>query len=152
MKKKLAALALAAALAAAPAQAVVYDLSGMTLADLIELQQQVTAAMWATEEWQEVTVPPGVYQIGVDIPAGYWKISAPDKAHCFAAWGPELDETGTKVANAYDFESIVSSTSPYYGNNEAQYVAWDMDEGYFEVAVGAVIFTPYTGHDLGFKW
>ena len=48
MKKLALVLALALAFALVPAHAEV-DLSGMTLAELIELSQQVTMAMWETE-------------------------------------------------------------------------------------------------------
>ena len=54
--KKLIALILAVMLLCSTACAAEIDLSGMSLAELLELQQRVTMAMWETEEWQEVEV------------------------------------------------------------------------------------------------
>ena len=65
MKKLALTLALLLTLTLVPAHAEI-DLSGMTLAELMELSQQVTMAMWETEEWEEVEVPIGVYEIGVE--------------------------------------------------------------------------------------
>ena len=60
------------------AQASAIDLSGMSLAELVDLKEQVTLAMWETEDWQEVTVPQGLYKIGEDIPAGHWAFAIAD--------------------------------------------------------------------------
>lgn len=55
------------------------DLSGMTFSDLLDLQQKVNQALFKSEEWKEVEVPMGAWDIGKDIPAGRYELSAPDK-------------------------------------------------------------------------
>lgn len=78
IKRIIAAVALAACLAA-PALADI-DLSGLSFEELLELQKQVTTALWASDGWQEVTVPTGIYEVGTDIPAGRWNVTARESA------------------------------------------------------------------------
>ena len=93
MKKLALTLALLLTLTLVPARAEI-DLSGMTLAELMELSQQVTMAMWETEEWEEVEVPIGVYEIGVDIPAKHWNIAAADGYFPEITYASKLDASG----------------------------------------------------------
>lgn len=51
------------------------DLSGMSYAELILLQRNLVAEIMSRPEWKEVTVPAGTWNIGTDIPAGYYSIS-----------------------------------------------------------------------------
>ena len=151
-KKVAAAIALAAMLAA-PARAEI-DLSGMSLAELIELQQRVTMAMWGTEEWQEVTVPAGAYEIGKDIPAGYWTIRPVDGETAEVQWGSALDISGTDIGfrARYAYEQITSPTDIYAKYNNIDSVSWDLTDGTFIVIQSsAVVFTPFAGHSFEFK-
>ncbi len=50
------------------------DLYNMTYNELLQLQQQVNTALWNSDGWNEVTVPPGVYEVGKDIPAGRYTV------------------------------------------------------------------------------
>lgn len=54
------------------------DLSAMSFDELLALRQQVNMAIWQSDGWQAVEVPAGMYQVGVDIPAGKWTITAGD--------------------------------------------------------------------------
>lgn len=128
------------------------DLSGMSLGDLQTLSEQVTMAMWATGDWQEVTVPAGLYQVGVEIPAGKWTISAMKKGDATVRIGSELEENGMAISfngrttfylygvehYAYD-ESKATSTTVTLTNG--QYIKFD----------ATVIFTPYAGPGFTFK-
>lgn len=151
IKRIIATVALAACLAA-PARAEI-DLEGMSLADLVKLRDQITAAMWASDEWQEVTVPVGVYEIGKDIPAGYWTISALDGQSTLVVWGGRLDSTGTDIefGYQYDYKQVLSPTDKYYEVGDPESVSWNLTGGYLKVVGSAAVFTPFTGHDLGFK-
>lgn len=102
MKKLAFALALLLTLALVPARAEV-DLSGMSLTELIELSQQVTMAMWETEEWEEVEVPIGVYEIGVDIPAKHWNIAAGEGHFPTITYATKLDASGRSA----EWEDII---------------------------------------------
>lgn len=152
--KKLVALALALVLLCSTALAAEIDLSGMSLAELLELQQRVTMAMWETEEWQEVEVPAGVYEVGKDIPAGHWTITPIDGDTAMVSWGGKLNESGTDIdwMSSYAIEQITSPLDSYSEYNKIESVSWDLKEGSF-IIIGSssVIFTPFAGHNLGFK-
>ena len=155
MKKRIIALVLALILIA-PAALADVDLSGMTFEELLELQRQVTAAIWASDGWQEVTVPTGVYEVGVDIPAGYWTIRPIDGDTAIVKWGDVLNEIRTDTAwsecTIFVREQITSPTDSYSKYNSVESVSWNVFEGtYIVIEDGAVIFTPFTGHNLGFK-
>ena len=152
MKRRIIALVLALILIA-PAALADVDLSGMTFEELLELQRQVTAAIWASDGWQEVTVPTGVYEIGVDIPVGYWTIRAVEGNSCFVEWCGRLNSTGTEseFGYSYDYEGIETETDKYYEPGDPLSVSWNLTGGYIRVVGGSAIFTPFTGHNLGFK-
>lgn len=57
----------------------------------------VLEAMWKTEEWQSVEVPAGVYQVGVEIPAGEWTLS--NDSYFLVVIGTKLDATKTEIAS-----------------------------------------------------
>ena len=144
---------------AAPIAHAEIDLSGMTLAELLELQQRVTMAMWETEEWQEVEVPIGVYEIGVDIPAGHWTISAGVGPYTIdITLGKKLDQTGKGIDWADQIYSTHLANKDSYMNSmfSGQYAEstdLELTEGtYLIVENGSLIFTPYAGKpSLGFK-
>ncbi len=134
------------------------DLSGMSYDELVALKDQINKAMWESEEWQEVTVPQGVYEIGEDIPAGHWTIAAADGQYVSVSWGTKLNDTKTDVEMVwedgfYEMESMVSAKSDYYDDGDRTEVDFDLQNGqYLVVSGGNVVFTPYQGKpSLGFK-
>ena len=158
--KKLVALVVALVLVSSVALAttVSFDFSGLSLAQLIEVQQQLTMAMWATEEWQEVVVPIGVYEFGVDIPVKHWNISVPDGEYTIVSWATKLDESGKDYSYKDELYStgIMSTTYSSYDKYAGDYpeiIDIDAKEGTFLIVErGNVVFTPYTGKPaLGFK-
>ena len=133
------------------------DLETMPYDELVALKDRINLAMWASEEWQEVTVPQGVYAVGQDIPAGHWTITPVDGAYAYVKWGDVLDESGKNLdygSQIYVSESITSETYSYYekGKDKTQ-CDFDVKGGhYLVIESGDVVFTPYTGKpDLGFK-
>lgn len=155
MKRILAAMIILALAfpAAALAEA---DLSGMTYEELVALREQLNLAIWNSDEWQQVTVPQGVWEIGVDIPAGHWTIGAADGAYALLTWCEKLNDLKTD-ADLHSPMSIAFIKSPtmsnYEENSDKVRVDWELTEGtYLIVSEGSVVFTPYTGKpDLGFK-
>lgn len=157
--KKLVALVLVLLSFTSTANALDIDLSGLSLAELIELQQRVTMAMWETEEWQEVEVPVGVYKIGEDIPEGHWTISATRVQSLITlTLAKKLDSTGRN----YDWsdmiytEALTSKDSMANAMLPGQYSdTTDINlsaNTYLIVEGGSVIFTPFSGKpSLGFK-
>lgn len=158
--KKFFSLALAIALlCASPALAApqTIDLETMSYEELVALKDQINLAMWASNEWQEVTVPQGVYTIGEDIPAGHWTIAAASGVYTFVKWGDSLDTSGKDLGfdgKIYISESLTSETYTYYekGRDVTQ-CDFDVKDGQFIIIDGGdVVFTPYTGKpNLGFK-
>ena len=51
------------------------DLSSMSYADLLSLQQLLIKEIMSRPEWKEVTIPTGSWIIGEDIPAGFYSIT-----------------------------------------------------------------------------
>lgn len=143
--KKLISLILCLLLVAVPGvSSAELDLSSMSLQELIDLRQQITMAMWKTEEWQEVTVPAGIYKIGEDIPAGRWTISSDEFA--YITLGSKLDVYGTSIEYS---DNIVDG----YLDGDGESVTWNFTEGtYLWIECASVVFTPYAGANLGFKF
>ncbi len=154
MKKFLAASALCLALCA-PAVAEV-DLSGMSFAELVSLKDQINLAMWQCQEWQEVTVPQGVWEVGVDIPSGHWTVVPADGAWASVSYGSVLAANGKSLSSSKDrfSEIIVSPNSRIFtAGQDASQIDIDAKVGaYIVVDDGDVVFTSYEGKpSLGFK-
>lgn len=131
-----------------------YDLSTMSFDELLVLKEQVNLALWASDKWQEVTVPAGVYEIGRDIPAGHWTITPVDGETARVYWGSSLDESKTDIPllSLYTYEQITSPEDTYAKYNNIESVSWDLTGGSFVVIKdSAVVFSPFAGLDLGFK-
>lgn len=133
------------------------DLSSLSFDELVDLRNQCLTEMTKRDEWQEVTVPVGVWKIGEDIPAGHWTIKCYRvDAYSFATvyYTSELDETKKRASNMGKFHyaaMVKVEGSPAVTNNIVLDI--DMVEGaYLVVDNCPVILSPYTGKpDLGFK-
>ena len=129
------------------------DLSGMTYDELVALKDQINKAMWECEEWQEVTVPQGVWEIGVDIPEGHWTI-LPEKGS-FASLIIGNFRKGATVDGSKSYVTVASEDWEYYTDDTMQQADVILEKGQFvEVSAdaGKAVFTPYSGKpDLGFK-
>ena len=151
MKRILSLFLIVALLLAGSAAADPIDLSGMTFDQLVALRDQLNLAIWNSQEWQEVTVPVGIYQVGVDIPAGYWHISAKEYSYTQIYYFEKLNQykTDPDPLSGYMYSLFLKNLG------EADNVSTDIDmkNGMYFMAVSeSVIFTPYTGKpDLGLK-
>lgn len=133
------------------------DLSGMTYDELVALKDQINLAMWNSQEWQEVTVPQGVWKIGEDIPEGHWTIKPADGVWTSVQYGSVLDTNGKELSyrsDDYYSETMVSPSSRIYeeGKDPTQ-IDIDAKAGaYICIDNGDAVFTPYAGKpSLGFK-
>lgn len=153
--KRLFALLLAALMLAGSAAADPVDLSGLSFDQLVALRDQLNLAIWNSKEWQEVTVPAGVWVIGKDIPAGHWSIRVAGDCDLFnVSYFDKLDDAGLSVGpGSYLFLRMIATPGlSGFGEVNAETVDIDMREGWYFKNDGAVIFTPFTGKpDLGFK-
>ena len=157
MKKLIAIILILSMLLPAAALADLPDISSLTYDELVKLKDQINLAMWNSQEWQEVTVPTGVWTVGEDIPVAHWSISLSPKAS--GKWAKiiycdKLDESGLDAANKFDCKiySYLNVASPD-NDHYPQVIDIDLKPGtYLIIGNGSVVFTPYSGKpDLGFK-
>jgi len=129
------------------------DLSGLTFEELAELRDRAQMEMMARGEWQEVTVPAGVWEIGKDIPAGHWVIRPIPDTYILVTYCDRLDEFGKGVGTGWrGWHDTLTSRTKGMTVNEPREADLEMVEGMYFINSGACIFTPYTGKpDLGFK-
>ena len=134
------------------------DLTGLSFDELVALKDKINMAIWECEEWQEVTVPIGVWKIGEDIPAGHWTIKvAPDFDYNWGSIsvGTALDKTGKEIdykESEYRYGEQVKKV----GSNAAvtlEEIDYDFKNGdYLVIKYADMVFTPYAGKpSLGFK-
>lgn len=133
------------------------DLSGMSYDELVQLKDKINLAMWNSQEWQEVTVPIGVWTVGEDIPVAHWSISlSPDSSAKWAVikYCDMLDASGTDSGNMFDCKiyAYLDVASPD-NDRYPQTIDLNLVPGtYIIIENGSVVFTPYSGKpDLGFK-
>ena len=157
MKKLITVLLILALLLPAAALADLPDISNLSYDELVQLKDKINLAMWNSQEWQEVTVPVGVWVVGEDIPIAHWSISlSPDTSSKWAKiiYCDRLDESGTDAGNQFDCKiySYLNVAAPS-NDRYPQKVDIDLQPGtYLIIGNGPVVFTPYTGKpDLGFK-
>lgn len=154
--KKLILLVLALMLCASALAEV--DLSGLTFDELVDLRDRAQRAMWDCEEWQEVTVPQGIWRVGEDIPFGHWTVTpAMNTTYGFTniTYCGALDETGSRPkvpGGGFYYAGNISIDTPEHDGYMHSLELNLQNEGYLIIEYGDVIFTPYAGHpDLGFK-
>ena len=135
------------------------DISGLSFDELVQLREQLNLAIWNSQEWQRVTVPAGAYEIGVDIPEGYWTMTPNyiDDTVVYI-YCDELNETRSSYSDDCDiWETYYVSRETYGGtswkdNSKLHELSLDMKSGRFIIIPCETFFTPYTGKpDLGFK-
>lgn len=132
------------------------DLSGMSFDELVALRDQINLAIWESAEWEEVTVPQGVWKVGVDIPAGHWSIKPVDGGDCWVKYGDVLDSSGKDIdySPAKISETLTSPLNSYYSaNSDLTEIDIEAKDGYyFVIDFGSAVFSPYAGKpDLGFS-
>ncbi len=129
------------------------DLSGMSFDDLVALRDQLNLAIWNAAEWQEVTVPAGVWTIGEDIPAGHWTIRPLPGDYVSVIYCDILDRFGTSAAPGWQgWNGCLTGRDNDITSNEPHEVSLVMEAGMYFINRSTVTFTPYAGKpDLGFR-
>ena len=132
------------------------DLSGLSFDELVQLRERINLAIWNSQEWQEVTVPPGVWEIGADIPAGHWSVRpsegcGPD----YIIYVSGITKQGHDIdldAGDYIMECLCDPSAAYYSGEYKTVTDIVMEAGRFVRLDCTMIFSPYSGKpDLGFK-
>ena len=136
------------------------DLTGMTFDELVYLREQINLAIWNSQEWQEVKVPTGMYQIGKDIPSGHWMITPEPNVYANLWYGDIINESGSDAGYGWDningFNKVLSTKTNKDGTwadpDKYHYVDLILKEGWYIKLSADMVFSPYTGKpDLGFK-
>ena len=134
------------------------DISGLSYDELVQLKDQINLAMWNSQEWQEVTVPAGVWEVGKDIPEGHWTIKpAFEDALINLVYTDRLDEYGKDVTYGWKgWHGAICNKKHKDGTlRMPQYpedVDLEMKAGMYFINKSPVAFTPYSGKtSLGFK-
>lgn len=132
------------------------DISGLSFDQLVALRNRINLAIWNSREWQEVTVPQGVWIVGEDIPAGSWSVRCAADFTAVVTIGDELYENGQDVKpTLYSFYKRIES--PNYRHYEPgvslESFSFTVKNGDFISISGCdVIFSPASGKpDLGFR-
>lgn len=161
MKKLLVLVLVAAILLPAVALADV-DLSSLSFKELAELRDRCQIEMMKRDEWQEVTVPAGVWEVGKQIPAGTWLVKCSDTGrneylmrYCQIRWGKGMPEDGYwHVGKRSGDVEIYNPNASGYKNQTSEYVV-TLSVGeyvYIHPLYNRAVFMPYTGApSLGFK-
>lgn len=154
--KRIATLLLSLLLLVSVSYAETIDLDGLTFDEMSALRDHIMLEMMSRDEWQEVTVPAGTYQVGVHIPAGHWTIKPTDGNYCVIEVGAALEDNSKEIkygSAGYYHVMLVSETSRSYKDDQA-FVDLDLKDGmYICIERSAVVFTPYSGQpDLGFTF
>lgn len=133
------------------------DISGLSYDELLILRSRVDAAILECEEWQEVTVPVGIWKVGEDIPAGKWTLRCASDKYSFVTIGTKLRDNGLSISTTGDHYASSTVFSPNYkdfkpGDNPTEIYITVTDGDYIHIGQASVIFSPYSGKpDLGFK-
>lgn len=156
MKKALILLAFATVLLSSVGAFAEIDLSGLSYAELDSLRAQCQMEMMKRDEWQEVSVPVGVYQVGVEIPAGTWRVVCHYNYDTIITWGEYLEANGKDIdfhkSNRYHYETVYNPKNEYYESGMPTEYTFTVKEGEWIVVDGsAATFTTPTTAALGFK-
>ena len=156
MKKLLTIILILALAVPAAALADLPDISNLSYDELIQLKDSINLAIWNSQEWQEVTVPQGIWVVGEDIPAGTWTVKCAADSFSAITISDTLNEMGTDLeySDYYHYESVTSPDSRIFEKDKdiTEYTFTVKAGDYIKIEYASVIFTPNTGKpSLGFK-
>ena len=135
------------------------DISAYTFEELLFLRDQVSDAMIINDVYQKVLVPIGVYQVGVDIPAGHWTVKTlddPNIEKMEISWGEKLSDTKEYISwsGKYSvYNTVYNQNYKYYnsGNTQTQYSFTVYKGDYVVVKYSPAVFMPYTMQSFIFE-
>lgn len=79
---------------------------------LIKEKEELCQALWFVEDWNEVVLPTGTYEVGKDIPAGKWTFWAYDYARPQIQYASKLQPGGASMHASRDVEKYETVNSP----------------------------------------
>lgn len=145
MKKVITIIMITLAMLCMTAHAESIDLSGLSFQELAALRDRAQMEMMQRDAWQEVTVPQGVYQVGVQIPAGTWTVRCATGNYTEIDWGDTLKDNGQGVeyGNRYDWAVVYNPSGSYYSaGDQTEYTFSVRDGEYIIIKDGMATFMP----------
>lgn len=125
-------------------------LSKYSLEELYSFREMLCEEILSRSEWKSVTVPPGFYVVGEDIPAGHWTIKyGEEKSWAIVQYFSKTDDTGKSPDILYGSFYQANIGAP--GNEletlyDMKEVDLDLKKGYYvTIQFGSVVFEPFTG-------
>lgn len=137
--KKLVSILVLVFLVVSSAAAEDINLSSLSFDQLVQLQSRITMEIMQRNEWQEVTVPAGIYEVGKDIPAGTWSLEMADKGMCEVLLYPNKAQSEQEFGFSL-FDVVLSELL-----EKTTVGKLDMQNGNILQLSGNVIFRPFTG-------
>lgn len=122
------------------------ELTGLSYDELVDLSRQVGSAIMSHELFDSVSVPSGLWEVGVDIPQGTWILTPANGDYVSVVYGKSIDSS----ENAMDMFDDGNTYESMSDDDSWRIIA--KDGCYFYISGGSVIFTSDTGSSgLGFK-
>ena len=127
------------------------DLSLMSYEELLSLRNKIMDEMLTRPEWENVLVPAGVYEIGVDIPEGTWTITAEEYSDPYVNIGNGINDTRTDFAgDCIEWAHLTGIYNSRYNSSSTVSVTWKFSIGHYFISDGPTIFTRAIRPSLGF--
>lgn len=137
------------------------DLSGLSFSELADLRDRCQAEMMTRDDWQEVVVPQGIWEVGTQIPAGKWVVKCYDSARddfllkeCWINVGVGKPDQGLYWGDNEKYSLQIFNPNSYRYTGEVTEFVIDLEVGdYVSIhpQYNKAVFSPYTGISLGFK-
>lgn len=126
------------------------DISGLSYDELLQLREQVDIAIMNSAEHQEISLPVGLWAVGVDFPAGTWLVTPLDNQYLNLWYGDVLNEAGTEPGYGWDWVNGYNKTMSTKKKKDGSWrdsdmphsVTLTMKEGWYLKNSGAVVLTP----------
>ena len=130
------------------------DLSELSFDELRILQTQISQELTTRPEWKSVPVPAGFYQVGIDIPAGNWRITCGSSKYYFISveCGEFANESKTRIASGrgWQFSEMICQEGKGEGTSP-EYLDVSLVDGYYlRIEHGQAIFSTPERIELGF--
>ena len=130
------------------------DLSQLSFDELRELQTKISKELITRPEWKSVPVPPGMYLVGVDIPAGEWTITCGESMYFYVSieCGTETNETGTRIKSGrtWQFSDMICQSGKGEGKHPESITVNFLEGQYIRIEYGQAVFSTPERVDLGF--
>ena len=125
------------------------DISDLSYDELIQLRDMVNSAILNSSENQKIELDPGLWAVGVDIPAGTWLVTPVDNQYMNLWYGDKLNDSGTSAGYGWDSINGYNKTLSTKKNRDGSwqdpekphFVKLTMCEGWYLLNNGTVILT-----------